>query len=125
MVTTHTDDELTPHCVNVPRSLAIVNAVHLRQGLLQECILHLACRHARALLHLDSDLLPVLIDSLLIIVHEASQGFVVEVAWLVLCDHPVDTNAALAFEIVLVDVVGLAAEYVPCARFFERGASRL
>lgn len=30
VVTIYTDDELTPHCVNVPRSLAIVNAVHLR-----------------------------------------------------------------------------------------------
>ena len=121
VIAIHTDDELTPHCVNVPRSLPIVNAVNLRQGLLEECILHLACRHARALLHFNSDLFPVKIFyGLLIIMHEASQGFVVWVAWLVLCDHSVDTDAALALQIVLVDVVGMAAENVPCAGFFKR-----
>lgn len=83
--------------------------------------MHLACCHARALFHLDSDLFLVQVYySLLIIVHEASQGFVVWVAWLVLCDHSVDTGAALAFEIVLEVVVGVAAENVPCAGFFER-----
>ena len=40
-------------------------------------------------------------------------------AWLVLCDHSVDTGAALAFEIVLEVVVGVAAENVPCAGFLK------